>query len=111
MRRDAATNAPGAAGTAGGRARHGTIYCFVPLELLPLSLGDVLDGGVVVEGGIVDAGGGVVVGGDADGVRSVDGFSPSRSLRDSEQAVTRPALSASAHRPVSSFFIFAMPPC
>jgi hypothetical protein len=71
------------------------------VEPLPvvLSLGDVVAGGVVI-------GGGGVVGGDADGVRSA-GRSPSRSLRDSEQAVRRPALSASAHRPVSNFFIGA----
>src|SRR6185295_3863296 len=49
-------------------------------------------------------------GGDADGARS-PGRSPRRSFRDSEQAVTRPALSARAQRPVSSFFIFFVPPC
>ena len=82
----------------------------VPLGLVvePLSLGGVVAGGVVA-GGVVIGGGGVVDG-DADGVRS-PGRSPSRSFRDSEHAVTRPALSASAQRPVSSFFIFAMPPC
>jgi len=108
MGRDAVASAPGAAG-AGERARHGTNYFDgvpVGLEVEPLpvvlSLGDVAAGGVVVAGGAVIGGG--VVDGDADGVRS-PGFSPRRSFRDSEQAVTRPALSASAHRPVSSFFI------
>jgi hypothetical protein len=73
-------------------------------------LGAVVEGGgVVVDGGIVVDGGMVVVGGDADGVRSA-GRSPRRSVRDSEQAVTRPALSASAQIPVSSFFT-SEPPC
>ena len=108
MRRDAAASAPGAAEAAVERARDETSYCFVPLPLevepVVLSLG-----GVVAGGGVVADGGGVM-GGDADGVRSPEGRSPRRSLRDSPQAVTRPALSASAHRPVSTFFIW-LPPC
>jgi hypothetical protein len=63
--------------------------------------------GVVVVAGGVD--GVVVVGGDADGVRS-PGRSPTRSVRDSLQAVSSPAPSARAQRPVSTLFI-AMPPC
>ena len=116
MKGDAVASAPGAAGAA-ERARHGRSYfdgvpVGLEVEPLVLSLGDVVDGGVVVDGDVsvvaggvtVVAGGVTVVDGDADGVRS-PGFSPRRSFRDSEQAVTRPALSASAHRPVSSFFI------
>jgi hypothetical protein len=47
--------------------------------------------------------GDVVVGGEADGVPP--GRSPTRSVRDSEHAVARPATSASAANPVSTFFI------
>jgi hypothetical protein len=139
VRRDAVAGAPGPAGAAGGRARSVTRY-FVPLgleveplpeleplgvelepvpELEPLGveleplpeleLPEVLSLGVVVDGGVVVDDGGVVDG-EADGVRS-PGRSPSRSLRDSEHAVMRPALSASAHRPVSSFFIWVPPSC
>jgi hypothetical protein len=108
--RDTVASAPRAAGAVRRRARRGTGY-FVPVELEPLSLGVVVDGGMVVDGGGVVADGGmVVVGGDADGARSA-GRSPRRSFRDSEQAVTRPVLSARAQRPVSSFFIFFVPPC
>ena len=108
MGRDAVASVPDAAGAA-ERARHGTSYFDgVPVGLeVELSAGGVVvAGGVsVVAGGVtVVAGGVTVVDGDADGERS-PGFSPRRSFRDSEQAVTRPALSASAHRPVSSFFI------
>ena len=125
MRDDAVASAPGAAGTADGRARRGASY-FVPLgleleplELVPelelpvvLPLGVVVDGGVVVDAGgvVVDDDGGAVEG-DADGERS-PGRSPRRSLRDSEQPVIRPALSASTQAPVSSFFIFTcLPVC
>jgi hypothetical protein len=113
MRRDRVASALSAAAAA-GRARHGTSYFDgvpVGLEVEPLpvvlSLGDVVDGGMVVAGGVI---GGGVVDGDADGVRS-PGFSPRRSFFDSEQAVTRTALSASAHRPVSTFFIWMSPCC
>jgi hypothetical protein len=70
--------------------------------VLVLSLGDVvLEGGVLVDGGVDGI---VADGGDADGVRS-DGRSPTRSVRDSLQAVSRPALSATATTPVSILFI------
>jgi hypothetical protein len=72
----------------------------VALLGVELSLGDVVAGGVVAGG--VD--GMVVVGGDADGALS-PGRSPTRSVFDSEQAVSRPALSVSAQTAVSSFFI------
>jgi hypothetical protein len=73
-------------------------------------LGVELSLGVVVAGGMVAGGvdGMVVVGGDADGARS-PGRSPTRSVFDSEQAVSRPALSVSAQTAVSSLFI-AVPP-
>jgi hypothetical protein len=82
------------------------------LEVEPLgvelSLGAVvLDGGV---DGVVDGDGDVAVGGDADGDRSA-GRSPTRSVRDSLQAVSRPAPSARTHRPVSIFLIGEPPPC
>jgi hypothetical protein len=60
-----------------------------------------------VLGDVEDAGG--VVLGEADGVRSA-GRSPSRSERDSEQAVANVATSASAQKPESSFFIRGVPP-
>jgi hypothetical protein len=86
--------------------------------LVPLLLGDdgVVCGAVVVvelsldelgaedDGGMVDEGGSVLEGGDADGVRS-PGRSPTRSVRDSLQAVRRPAERARAQRPVSTLFI------
>jgi hypothetical protein len=55
-----------------------------------------------------DAGGLVVVGGDADGARSPPGCSPTRSVCDSPQAVSSPALSARAQRPVSTLFISSL---
>jgi hypothetical protein len=57
------------------------------------------DGGVegVVDGVVVD-------GGEADGDRS-PGRSPTRSVRDSLQAVSSPKLSATAQRPVSILFM------
>ena len=64
----------------------------VELELEPDGAGAVLAGGSVLEGG------------EADGVRS-PGFSPTRSVRDSLQAVSRPALSATAMAAVSILFI------
>ena len=73
-----------------------------------MPLGAESDGllGVLLGGGVVAGGvdGMVVVGGDADGVRS-PGRSPTRSVFDSEQAVSRPALSVSAQTAVSSLFI------
>jgi hypothetical protein len=70
-----------------------------------VSLGLLVDGGVdgVVDGEVVD-------GGEADGVRS-PGRSPTRSVRDSLQAVSNPRLSATAQRPVSILFIGEPPPC
>jgi hypothetical protein len=72
----------------------------VVLELLELEPDGVvlLDGGVVLDGGIE------LDGGEADGVRS-PGFSPTRSVRDSLQAVSSPALSATAMAAVSILFI------
>jgi hypothetical protein len=73
-----------------------------PLGLEAEPLGDVLlDGGV---DGVVDGEGDVADGGDADGVRSA-GRSPTRSVRDSLQAVSKPAPSARTHRPVSIFLM------
>jgi hypothetical protein len=69
-------------------------------------LGVVVDGGGVE--GVVD--GDVADGGDADGVRSSE-RSPTRSVRDSLQAVNIPRLSATAPRPVSILFIGEPPPC
>jgi hypothetical protein len=66
------------------------------------------DGGVDGVDGVVD--GVVAVGGDADGVRS-PGRSPTRSVRDSLQAVSSPALRARAQKPVSNLFIWKPPPC
>jgi hypothetical protein len=73
--------------------------------LLGVELGVELSLGGVVAGGVDGI---VVLGGDADGARS-PGRSPTRSVFDSEQAVSRPALSVSAQTAVSSLFI-AMPP-
>jgi hypothetical protein len=85
---------------------------FVPvplgLEVEPLGDVELLPDDVPDPPGVVDDGGvdGVVaVGGDADGVRS-PGLSPTRSVRDSLQAVSSPALSARAQKPVSNLFIF-----
>ena len=87
------------------------------LELLDelLSVEDELepvldeDGGVVVDGGVaVD--GDVLEGGEADGVRS-PGRSPTRLVRLSLQAVSSPALSATASMAVRNFFISMPPPC
>jgi hypothetical protein len=76
-----------------------------PLGLDVEPLGDELLGGVdgVVEGEVED-------GGDAEGVRS-PGRSPTRSVRDSLQAVSIPRLSATAQMPVSILFIGEPPPC
>jgi hypothetical protein len=60
------------------------------------------DGGVAVDGTVLD-------GGEADGVRSA-GRSPTRSVRLSLQAVSRPALSATASTAVRNFFISRPPP-
>ena len=78
--------------------------------LVPVPLGvdgEPLGDDVVPDplGVVVDDGGVVVVGGDADGVRSPPGRSPTRSVRDSLQAVSNPALSARAQKPVSNLFI------
>jgi hypothetical protein len=73
-------------------------------EVLPL--GDEL-GGVLVDG---EVDGVVEVGGDAEGVRS-PGRSPTRSVPDSVQAVSSPAVSARAQKPVSILFIAKPPPC
>jgi hypothetical protein len=69
-------------------------------------LGEVLGaGGVVADGGGV---GDVVDGGEADGERS-PGRSPTRSVGDSLQAVSRPAPSATAQRPASILFMWKSP--
>jgi len=87
--------------------RRGSRAYFV---LVPLGLDGELLGGVVVVlslGDVLVAGGvdGIVEdGGDADGVRST-GRSPTRSVRDSLQAVSSPRLSATAQTPVSILFI------
>jgi len=86
------------------------------LELLDerLSVDDELepvldeDGGIVVDGGVAVDGDGLD-GGEADGVRS-PGRSPTRSVRLSLQAVSRPALSATASTAVRNFFISRPPP-
>jgi len=70
----------------------------VELELDPDV--DGVDGAVVVDGAVLDGG----VAGEADGVRSA-GRSVTRSVRDSLQAVSRPALSATAMVAVSILFI------
>jgi hypothetical protein len=79
------------------------------VDVEPLGV-EVSLGVVVVAGGVdgvVD--GEVTDGGDADGVRS-PGRSPTRSVRDSLQAVSIPTLSATAPRPVSIMFIAEPPP-
>jgi hypothetical protein len=78
----------------------------VPLGLEGEPLGELL-GGMLEDGGVdgvVDDGGVVADGGEADGDRS-PGLSPTRSVGDSLQAVSRPALSARAQSPVSILFI------
>ena len=69
----------------------------VELELEPDA-----DGAVVVDGAVLD-------GGDADGVPP--GFSPTRSVFVSLQAVSSPRLSATANTAVSILFISMPPPC
>ena len=90
----------------------------VELELLPelglVLVDELLSVEVELElepdgDGAVLAGGSVLDGGDADGVRS-PGFSPTRSVRLSLQAVSRPALSATAMTAVSILFISMPPP-
>jgi hypothetical protein len=73
-----------------------------------VSLGVVAGGGVDGIDGLVD--GAVEDGGDADGMRS-PGRSPTRSVRDSLQAVSIPTPSARAHRPVIILFMIGAPPC
>jgi len=68
------------------------------VELEPDVDGEVADGAVLDGGSVLD-------GGDADGVRSPPGFSPTRSVRLSLHAVSRPALSATAMAAVSILFI------
>jgi hypothetical protein len=65
---------------------------------------DPLGGVVVVAGGVEGV---VVVGGEADG-GIPPGRSPTRSVRDSLQAVSSPALSATAQMPVSTLFISSL---
>ena len=87
------------------------------LELLPL--GDELDDDVLsveVElelepdvDGVVADGAGVTVLGDADGVVRSAGRSPTRSVRVSLQAVSRPRLSATAKTAERNFFISRPP--
>ena len=79
--------------------------------VVPLGLDGELLGGVVVVlslGDVLVAGGvaGMVEdGGDADGVVRSAGRSPTRSVRDSLQAVSSPRPSATAQTPVSILFI------
>ena len=88
--------------------RRGSRAYFV---VVPLGLDGELLGGVVLVlslGDVVLAGGvdGIVEdGGDADGVVRSAGRSPTRSVRDSLQAVSSPRLSATAQTPVSILFI------
>jgi len=72
-------------------------------DVVSVELEPDVDGAVVVDGTVLD-------GGDADGARS-DGRSPTRSVRDSLQAVSRPRLSATAKTAVSILFISMSPPC
>jgi hypothetical protein len=78
----------------------------VPLGLDGELLGDVVVvlslGDVLVAGGVD---GMVEDGGDADGVVRSAGRSPTRSVRDSLQAVSSPRLSATAQTPVSILFM------
>src|SRR6266508_1084228 len=91
--------------------RRGPCAYFVPA---PLGLDGEPLGGVVVVlslGAGVAAGGvdGLVAdGGDAEGVVRSAGRSPTRSVRDSLQAVSSPRLSATAQTPVSILFMFEL---
>jgi hypothetical protein len=78
-----------------------------PLGVEGEPLGAELLGGVEVAGGVD---GMVADGGDADGDRS-PGRSPTRSVRDSLQAVSMPTLSAKAQSPLSILFMREPPPC
>jgi hypothetical protein len=82
----------------------------LPDVLVSLELEDepeeLLGGVVLVDGGVDGV---VVVGGEADGGEP-PGRSPTRSVRDSLQAVSSAALSATAQRPVSTLFISEPPP-
>jgi hypothetical protein len=85
----------------------------VPLDDDPVELGledELLPDGDELElepdvEGLVDDGGVVAEGGDADGERSAGRLPPTRSLPDSVQAVSSPALSATARAVVSNLFI------
>jgi hypothetical protein len=93
------------------RGSRGRYLVPVPLGLEVEPLGDevvpedeppgVVDG--LVDGDVVDEGG------DAEGVRSPPGRSPTRSEPVSLQAVSSPALSARAQKPVSNLFISGPP--
>jgi len=72
----------------------------VELELEPDVDGAVADGGV--DGTVL---------GEAEGVVRSAGFSPTRSVRVSLQAVSRPRLSATAKTAVRNLFISMPPPC
>ena len=88
----------------------------------PVELGDELElGGVGLVADEPDVDGEDVDGvdgedgddvlGDADGVELLPGRSPTRSVRLSLQAVSRPRLSATAKTAVSILFISMPPPC
>jgi hypothetical protein len=80
----------------------------LPLGLVGEPLGAELSlGGVEVAGGVDGI---VVDGGEADGDRS-PGRPPTRSVRDSLQAVSMPMLRATAQSPVSILFMREPPPC
>jgi hypothetical protein len=96
----------------------GALGGVVELELLPelglVLVDELLSVEVELEpepdgAGAVAAGGSVLDGGDADGVRS-PGFSPTRSVLLSLQAVSRPALSATAMTAERNLFISMPPP-
>ena len=91
-----------------GAQRSGCYLVPLPLGLVGEPLGAELSlGGVEVAGGVDGI---VVDGGEADGDRS-PGRPPTRSVRDSLQAVSMPMLRATAQSPVSILFMREPPPC
>jgi hypothetical protein len=88
----------------------GVVLLLLPDVLVSVELEDELEdplGGVVVDGGVDGV---VAVGGEADGGVTA-GRSPTRSVRDSLQAVSSVAPSATAQRPVSTLFISGASSC
>ena len=80
-------------------------------ELAPGELGLVDEDEPDVDGEDVDGEDGDDVLGDADGVELLPGRSPTRSVRLSPHAVSRPRLIATANTAVSILFISMPPPC